>query len=62
MGTRDRKLKVLVRVVVAFAAGVVGSVLVSKLIPEIDWAVFLPMGLAVGFIIPELVTLWCGNE
>jgi hypothetical protein len=54
MGARDKKQRVLVRVVVVFIAGLLGSVLVSKLIPEIEWAAFLPMGLAIGIIVPDI--------
>jgi hypothetical protein len=59
-GHRDKKRRVLVRVVVVFVAGVAGSLLISKLIPRFEWAMLLPMGLAVGMMIPDLVTLMRG--
>jgi hypothetical protein len=51
-----------VRVVVVFIAGVLGSVLVSKLIPQTEWAAFLPMGLAIGIIVPDIAAWMRGDE
>jgi hypothetical protein len=62
MGARDQKQRVPARVVVVFIAGLVCSVLVSKLMPQIEWAAFLPMGLAVGIIVPDMVALMRGDE
>ncbi|MCB5276006.1 hypothetical protein BJG92_03561 [Arthrobacter sp. SO5] len=62
MATRDKNRRILLRVVVVFVAGLVCSVLVSRLIPQIEWVMFVPMGLAAGMIIPEIVTLMRGDE
>ena len=48
MGAKDKKRRVLGQVVVVFIAGLVGSVVFSRLIPRMEWAAILPMGLAVG--------------
>lgn len=62
MSAKDKKRQVLMRMVVVFIAGIVCSVLVSKLIPQIEWAAFLPMGLAAGIIVPDVVALMRGDE
>lgn len=46
-----------VRIAIVFIAGVVGSVLVSGLIPQVEWVAFLPAALATGIIVPDVITL-----
>lgn len=59
---RDKKRQVLVRVVVIFIAGIVCSVVASKLIPQIEWVAFLPMVLAAGIIVPSVLALMRRDE
>jgi hypothetical protein len=39
---RETKRQVSVRIAFVFIAGIVGSVLVSRLIPQVEWLAFLP--------------------
>ncbi|BCW54668.1 MULTISPECIES: hypothetical protein [unclassified Arthrobacter] len=58
---RETKRQVSVRIAFVFIAGIVGSVLVSRLIPQVEWLAFLPAALATGIIIPDVVALMRGD-
>jgi low temperature requirement protein LtrA len=54
---RATRRQVSVRIAIVFIAGVVGSGLVSRLIPQVEWVALLPAALATGIIIPDVITL-----
>lgn len=54
---RATRRQVSMRIAIVFIAGVVGSVLVSGLMPQVEWVAFLPVALATGIIVPDVITL-----